>query len=230
MHLLLFDLDATLVLTGGSGLIALNRSFQKLFSIENAMSGVAPHGKTDPAIIREIFAARFDRYDVDDALIASVLELYMNLLHEEVEQSASYRVLPGIDDILLKMSARKEVLLGLATGNVEPGARIKLRRGNLNRYFPFGGYGSDSAIRSELVARAALRAHQAHRQEIEAEKTFVIGDTPLDIAAGRQAGFRTVGVATGQFSVEQLQQCGADIVIPDFESGRDHFLRSIFME
>src|SRR5215475_2904207 len=144
MKLFLFDVDATLILTGGAGLRALDRTFQKLLNVDAAMRSVAPHGKTDPAIVREIFHKQFNSDRVDDALMSNILETYVFFLHEEVEITDKYEVLPGIHEILTEMSSRNDVLLGLATGNVETGARIKLRRGGLNRFFSFGGYGSDS--------------------------------------------------------------------------------------
>src|SRR5262249_15118846 len=125
MKLLLFDVDATLILTGGAGLRALNRAFQKLFQIDSAMNGVAPHGKTDPAIVREIFQKRFDSELLKDSEMSRILESYVGFLYEEVETTDKYEVLPGIYEILEEMKARNDVLLGLATGNIETGARIK---------------------------------------------------------------------------------------------------------
>src|SRR5437868_5671802 len=99
------------------------------------MNGIAPHGKTDPAIIREIFLKQFHPDYLTDSEIALILEEYVGFLHDEVETSDQYEVLPGIYEILDEMTARTDVMLGLATGNVETGARIKLRRSDLNRYF-----------------------------------------------------------------------------------------------
>jgi phosphoglycolate phosphatase-like HAD superfamily hydrolase len=231
MKLLLFDVDATLILTGGAGLRALNRTFQKLFSLESAMSGVAPHGKTDPSIVREIFHKRFNSdHGLGEAEMSRILETYVKFLHEEVEITDKYEVLPGINDILEEMSARQDVVLGLATGNIETGARIKLRRGDLNRFFAFGGYGSDSESRVALVRKAAERATLRYGLPVPNRDVLVIGDTPRDIEAGREAGFRTVGVATGQYSPDQLRDSGADFAIVNFREGRDYFLRSTFME
>jgi phosphoglycolate phosphatase len=230
MKLLLFDVDATLILTGGAGLHALNRTFKKLFDVNSAMDDVAPHGKTDPAIIREVFQKRSRGESATDENIARVLETYLEFLRDEVERSTTYRVLPGIESVLQQLAGNGEVLLGLATGNVESGARIKLQRGDLNRFFEFGGYGSDSEDRTGLVLRAAQKGAARYGKPIESRDVFVIGDTPLDIDAGKAAGFRTVGVATGQYSVEQLRASGADLAIADFQGGRDHFFRSTFIE
>ena len=206
------------------------------------MQGISPHGKTDPAIAREILRVRLGK-DATEANgeIRSILNAYLLFLKEEVQTSLKYRVLPGINSILDEMSTRSDVALGLATGNLEAGARIKLDRGGLNRYFAFGGFGSDdlpkpargaqsdSEDRTELVRKAADEAAARCGKTILSCDIFVIGDTPLDIDAGKRAGFKTVGVATGSYSIEQLLDCGANFAIPDFDEGRDHFLRSTFI-
>ena len=233
MKLLLFDIDQTLINTGGAGLRALDRACQKLFAISNAMEGISPAGKTDPAIAREILRVRVGNTSSDLAAgsdIESILEAYLSFLKDEVQASPAYRVLPGILVILQEMAARRDVMLGLATGNIELGARIKLDRGSLNPYFAFGGFGSDSEDRTELVRKAAFKAAGKFGASIPPSDIFVIGDTPLDIDSGKRAGFKTVGVATGSYSTEQLLAAGATIAIPDLEKGRDYFLRSTFIE
>lgn len=229
MKLLLFDVDQTLINTGGAGLRALSRACQKLLGLENATEGVSPHGKTDPAIIREILLAHAGTDSNLESRLESILTTYLSFLREEVELSRTYRVLPGILEVLREMSARGDVMLGLATGNIEEGARIKLHRGDLNRYFAFGGFGSDSEERTALVRRAAEAGIQKCGREICPDDVYVIGDTPRDIEAGRDAGFKTVGVATGSYSVDQLRESGATLAISDFLRGRDHFLRSTFI-
>jgi phosphoglycolate phosphatase-like HAD superfamily hydrolase len=232
VKLLLFDIDQTLVNTGGAGLRALDRACFELFAVERAMDGISPHGKTDPAIAREILRARLDLVS-DPSIperITSTLDAYAVFLKEEVQRSPTYRVLPGILSLLDEMLPRQDVILGLATGNIEAGARIKLERGNLNRYFTFGGFGSDSEDRAELVRRAAEKAAHKNGGPVAPSNIFVIGDTPLDIDAGKRAGFKTVGVATGSYSVDQLLAAGATIAVSDLEQDRDYFLRSTFME
>lgn len=228
MKLLLFDVDQTLISTGGAGLRALSRACQTLLGIENATEGISPHGKTDPAIVREILLARVGNDSHLELPLNPILESYLSFLKEEVQLSRTYRVLPGILQILEEMSRRADVMLGLATGNVELGARIKLQPGDLNRYFAFGGFGSDSEDRVMLVRRAAEKAEQVCGARLRPDHVFVVGDTPRDIDAGRDAGFKTVGVSTGSYSVPQLLEAGASLAISDFEQGRDHFLRSTF--
>ena len=229
MKLLLFDIDGTLILTGGAGIHALNRAFREVVGIENAMERVRPHGKTDPAIVREVFTVCESSSQCSDFMTA-ILDAYVRFLPEEVRISSSYRVLPGILEFLDEFHDHKDLAFGLATGNLERGARIKLERGNLNRYFPFGGFGSDSESRAELVRRAAEKGARHTGQQISSEDVFVIGDTPRDIEAGREAGFRTVGVATADYSTHDLNAAGADLVMSDFERDRDQFLRMALIE
>jgi len=224
VKLLLFDIDGTLVLTGGAGVRALNRAFQEIVGIDNAMEGIRPHGKTDPAIVREIFMERGANGHSPDT-VARILDAYIRFLPEEVRLSTTYRVLPGILTFLETFKEDSRILCGLATGNVEQGARIKLERGNLNSYFRFGGFGSDAENRTHLVRHAAESGIRQAGQKIAPEDIFVIGDTPRDVEAGREAGFCTVGVATSDYSKEQLEETGADLVMSDFERDRDQFLR-----
>ena len=223
MKLLLFDIDQTLVNTGGAGIHALDRACKKLLAIDNAMDGIRPQGKTDPAIAREILSVRLGATSDVEAQIQSILEAYLSFLEEEVQTSAKYRVLPGIVSLLDEIAARPDMILGLATGNIELGARIKLERGKLNRYFALGGFGSDAEDRTELVRKAAEKAAHNNGSSFLASDVFVIGDTPLDVDAGKRAGFKTVGVATGSYSVDQLLAAGADIAVADLEQGRDGF-------
>jgi phosphoglycolate phosphatase-like HAD superfamily hydrolase len=230
VKLLLFDIDQTLVNTGGAGLRALDRACQKLYGLQNAMDGVRPHGKTDPAIVREILLVKLGSNSPQNGEITSVLEAYVSFLKEEVHTSPTYRVLPGIVPLLNEMSKRPDVVLGLATGNVELGARMKLERAELNSFFAFGGFGSDSEDRTELVRKAAEKANRKSGRTIPPSDVFVIGDTPLDVDAGNRAGFKTVGVATGSYTVDQLLAAGANFAVGDLAQGHDYFLRSTFIE
>jgi phosphoglycolate phosphatase-like HAD superfamily hydrolase len=230
VKLLLFDVDQTLINTGGAGLRALDRACRNLFGLEHAMDGISPHGKTDPAIVREILRLKLGSANPNDSEIASILESYIFFLKDEVRASPTYRVLPGILPLLTKIGKRNDVILGLATGNIELGARIKLDRGGLNPYFLFGGFGSDSEDRTELVRKAAEKAAAKNGGPIAPSDVFVIGDTPLDIDAGNRCGFKTVGVATGSYSVEQLLASGASMAVTDLLQERDYFLRSTFIE
>ena len=222
MKLLLFDVDLTLISTGGAGLRALDLACQQVLSIEGGMDGISPSGKTDPLIVREILT-KF-RLPFSDDLVASILSSYISFLREEVESSTSYRVLPGIRELLDELGPRSDVLLGLATGNVLEGARIKLDRGKLNDYFLFGGFGSDAEDRVDVVRKGVEAGTTLSKNGIRPDDVYVIGDTPRDVAAGQASGYRTVAVATGSFSVQELQKTGANLVITDFSTGRKQFL------
>lgn len=224
MKLLLFDIDGTLISTGAAGVRALDRACEKVLSLKGAMDGILPHGKTDPFIIREILAARCPERELVDCA-GHIIDAYLSFLEEEVRRSTSYRILPGIEAFLEIHAHGPNIAVGLATGNVEMGARIKLERGNLNRFFPFGGFGSDSENRTALVRLAAERGARKCQISLVPSDVFVIGDTPRDIAAGREAGFRTVGVATSKYSREALEAAGADLAMEDFEKDLDQFLR-----
>jgi phosphoglycolate phosphatase-like HAD superfamily hydrolase len=235
VKLLLFDVDQTLISTGGAGIRALNRAFQKLYAVENAMDGILPHGKTDPGIIREILSSHpipplNDGSDGFPTSMTAIVESYLEFLNNEIDSTPTYKILPGIEGILNLLSGRSDIAIGLATGNVEAGARIKLERGNLNRYFRFGGFGSDSENRTDLVRHGAERAAAYMGCRPADDDVFVIGDTPRDIVAGREAGFMTVGVATGKYSTAELKESGATVVISDFEQERNQFLRTTRIE
>ncbi|MBI3291420.1 MAG: HAD family hydrolase [Elusimicrobia bacterium] len=215
MKLLLFDVDGTLVSTGGAGVRALNRTFEQLYEIPEAMSAIDPAGKTDPAIVREIFHERLER-DCSEDELQTVCQAYLRVLPEEVSQSTQYRVMPGVTEFLRVARSRQHVMIGLGTGNLEVGARIKLERADLNDFFPFGGFGSDSEDRSEVLRIAAWRAQDRGGCGLNREAVFVIGDTERDIEAGRKAGMTTVAVATGHADVKRLRRAEPDFVLSDF--------------
>ena len=182
------------------------------------MQGISPHGKTDPAIAREILRERLGKDSTEvNGGIQSILEAYLFFLREEVETSPKYRVLPGVVSLLDKMISRSDVMLGLATGNIELGARIKLDRAELNRYFTFGGFGSDAEDRTELVRKAANKAAAQSGKPVSPADVLVIGDTPLDIDVALVAGARAVAVATGSYDVPTLLASGAHVALPSFE-------------
>ena len=226
MKLLLWDIDLTLIKTGGAGIRGLNLAFEEVCRWENALRSVTPQGKTDPAIIREVCLKHGVSEDSEiHSTVESILLRYIEHLGREVAAAHSYEVLPGVNEMLDSVRDRDDVTLGLATGNIEQGARIKLERGGLNPYFPFGGFGRISERRVDVVREAARQAGVWTKREFRADETFVIGDTPHDVEAGHAAGFQTVAVATGSFTAEELAATGADLVIQDFSAGRDQFMR-----
>jgi phosphoglycolate phosphatase len=212
---LLFDIDATLLKTGNAGLRALDRAFLGLYGVPSATGGIRPEGKTDPAIIREMLDRNTPDLDPGRE-IPRVLDLYLAYLGEEVEASPGFRVMPGVPQLLEELSRIPRIALGLATGNLEKGARIKLRRAGLGSYFSFGGFGSDSENRTEVVRAAIDRARDRLKDEVPLRSVYVIGDTPRDILHGKEAGVRTVAVATGRSGLEELSQYDPDYLFEDF--------------
>jgi phosphoglycolate phosphatase-like HAD superfamily hydrolase len=207
--LFLFDIDGTLIKTGGAGLAALDRAAAELLGVERAMAGLSAAGKTDPLLVDEIFARHVGRAPTEAETVA-LLERYLVFLAEEVARTAGYQVLPGVAAALDLLEALAATV-GLATGNVERGAEIKLVRGDLWRRFPFGGYGSDAADRARLVAHAIRRAERHAGRAFE--RIYVIGDTERDVAAAHACGAAAIGVATGPRSSAQLRAAGSDFTL-----------------
>ena len=219
MKLLLFDIDGTILLTGGAGTRAANRAFEKIHGLGDAMGGIDAAGKTDPLILREMFGNRLSRDFTEDEAEELYRE-YVIFLEEEVEK-CRIEIMPGIPHLLGRLSSRRDMILGIATGNIERGARIKLRRSGLDAHFRVGGFGSDAASREALVRVAIARA-KAHLGDSRGfEKIYVIGDTPHDIVHGRAAGAVTVAVATGRYSLTELEEHRPDYLfehLGDYES------------
>jgi phosphoglycolate phosphatase-like HAD superfamily hydrolase len=215
----LFDVDGTLVRSGGAGIRALGRAFEELYGAQKAMEGVALHGRTDYAICREAFTRALGRTEVSRPEIARLLEAYVCHLEREVRTSSTFEVLPGAVALLEELAARGD-LLGLATGNIERGARLKIARGDLNRFFGFGGFGEDAEDRAELVRRARSRAEGLLREDGGDLRVYVIGDTELDVRAAQAAGCIAVAVATGLSDEASLRRSGARYVFRTLEEAR----------
>jgi phosphoglycolate phosphatase len=214
----LFDIDGTLLVTGGAGAAAWQRAFEELHGVEANVDEHTGAGMTDPEIAAIVFREVLGR-EGDPQQRAQAIGCYLKHLPDAVAESEGYRVMPGVEDLLPELIERG-VLLGLVTGNVEAAAHIKLARGRLNRFFSFGGYGSDSPDRVEVTKAALRRAELVSGGTLEDGACIAVGDTPRDVEAGHGAGIRVVGVATGSYTVEQLENAGADWAIPDVAAGR----------
>lgn len=209
----LFDVDGTLIHTGGAGAVAWQRAFIELYDVEANIEEHTREGMTDPEIAEIVFREVLGR-DGEDTERAEAVGCYLGHLADTVAESNGYEVLEGIEELLPRL-AEEGILLGLVTGNIAPAARIKLARGDLDKYFRFGGYGSDSRSRTELTAKALERGGEVKGAPLDKAKTISVGDTPRDVEAGHGAGIRVVGVATGTYSVEQHREAGADWAIPN---------------
>jgi phosphoglycolate phosphatase len=209
--LCLFDIDGTLIGGDGSGRRAFDRACLDCMGIAGALDHVLLDGMTDPLILDSVFAHHHNRAPtVDEA--RAILDAYVRHLQAEVA-AGLYHVKPAVHETLDHLE-RRGATLGLATGNLEAGARIKLTRGDLWRRFGFGGFGSDAADRAELVRIAIARGCARAGRTFLRDEIFVIGDTPKDVAAAHAAGARAVGVATGRYSVDELTVAGADAAHP----------------
>jgi phosphoglycolate phosphatase len=213
----LLDIDGTLISTGGASDRAWKRAFAELQGVDVDVPAITGKGIPDPEVGRVVFERAVGRKpSVEEA--EALMRRRLDHLPEEVRSSPGFVVNDGVVEVLEKLRG-DGILLGLTTGNVEEAAHIKLERADLNRFFSFGGYGSDSPDRTELTRKALERADQALEDRLDRDRCFSCGDTPRDVEAAHGAGIRVVGVATGEFTVGQLEEAGADAVITTFREG-----------
>ena len=215
MTVVLFDIDGTLVLTGGAGARAMTRAFAAVFAVDGGMTGVSMAGRTDTWIISEM--ARVHGLDYDDALFRRCHQTYLDYLAFEIQQRGSGRktILPGVREALDALVQRDDVYLALLTGNFTDGARIKLEHFDLWRYFPCGAFAEDAPDRNALLPKVILRVAECGGPAVTPESTVVIGDTPLDVGVALAGGARSIAVATGSYDVQALRETGADVVLED---------------
>ncbi len=213
----LFDIDGTLISTGGAGAIAWRRAFQDLHGTPLDIREVTESGMTDPEVGQVALRSILGR-DPSPRELAAAMGHYLRHLSGAVEEAEGYRVMAGIEELLERLVDGGH-LLGLTTGNVEAAAHIKLARAQLNRFFSFGGYGSDSKERIELTRCALRRAQLVSGGTLSAGASISVGDTPRDVVAGHGAQIEVVGVATGNFSVAELREAGADYALETVENG-----------
>lgn len=206
---LLFDVDGTLVTTGGVGRRALEMAFERSFGRRDACKSFRLDGMTDRAIVRT--GMRAIGIEPTETLIDQVLVDYLLVLVEEVAAApdATYRVHAGIAETVERARSRREVAVGLGTGNIREGARIKLERVGIYDRFAFGGFGCDAEDRTALIRRGAERGASLLGALLEECRVVIIGDTPRDVAAAQAIGAECVGVGTGSFTAEQLVGAGA---------------------
>ena len=214
---ILFDIDGTLIISGGAGAASWRMAFDELYGIPADIGAFTDTGMTDPDVGRQTFVAVLHRQPTQ-AEFAKLLERRLHYLYQTVADSNGYRVLDGVADLLPRL-LDQGYLLGVVTGNLEAAAHIKLHRAKLNRFFSFGGYGSDSADRGEITRIALSRAALVYGATVSPDQCLVIGDTPHDAEGAHAAGIKCVGVASHNFNADQLRAGGADYVIGSLTEG-----------
>lgn len=214
--MLLFDIDGTLVATGGAGQRAMNRAFEDEFGIPDAFTGLELAGRTDTSILDEAFARQ--GLACNEACVRAFRTRYHACLAEELSSHGNgRRVLPGVLPLLDALDPHPAAVLALLTGNYADAARIKLEHFGLWRYFRCGAFGEDAHDRNHLVPVALDRARVSGLAElVEPRRVVVIGDTPRDVACAAAHGARSVAVATGLYDAATLSRTGADAVFEDF--------------
>ena len=210
----LFDVDETLVHTGGSGARSRSAAFERLHGVAADIGQHSSAGETDPQVARETFRGVLGRDPTAEEL-DHIYAQYLLHLADDIWTSEQYKVLPGAEQILARL-VEAGVILGLVSGAMEGGARTKLMPANLNRFFLFGAYGSDSADRGELTSIAIAKAARLH-DTLTPDQVFVVGDTPRDIDAAKHAGAVSIAVATGRYSTDELLAAGATHVLASLE-------------
>ncbi len=210
--LVLFDIDGTLLDSGGAGIKALEQAMFELAGIRNGFAGIECAGKTDRSIIKEALLKRGQSAD-EDAL-GGFIARYVSYLKDTVFNDRGH-VKQGVNELLAALSLEPDISVGLLTGNVEPGARIKLERFSLHHHFTVGAFGCDEEDRNKLLPIAVARHKDKHGLHVEYPDCLVIGDTPRDVLCAQVYGARSLAVATGPYSMEQLAPAAADLTLVD---------------
>jgi phosphoglycolate phosphatase len=216
VKLVLFDIDGTLLSASGAGRRALDQAMRDVYGTSGPIDSYDFRGGTDPQIIRDLLA----RAGLDEPAIlageAAVYRRYETLLEAEVGDGRGVSLYPGVRELVETLASRDDVVVGLLTGNIEAGARIKLRPTGLWPRFRLGAYGSDDADRTRLPRVAAVRAERLVGRVFHGPDTVIIGDTPRDIGCARAFGATAIAVATGWHSLEDLAAHRPDHAFADF--------------
>jgi phosphoglycolate phosphatase-like HAD superfamily hydrolase len=210
VKLILFDIDGTLIDSGEAGTRSLNLALEELFSIKDGFRGISMAGKTDIQIMRE--GLRKHDLNSEDGNIGLFCESYVKHLRVQIE-NPNRHLKPGISESLNAMREMDAIYLGLLTGNIEAGARIKLSPFGLNSYFPLGAFGDDDEDRNRLLPVAVDKFCRHYNRDVDFRDCIVIGDTPRDVECAKVHGAYSIAVATGPYSYESLVMSGADLVL-----------------
>lgn len=226
-RLVLFDIDETLISSDGAGRRAIGQAIAKLFNVDIRQISVSLSGKTDPQILHEILkTASMTEEEVEERM-SEILDIYISLLQEQIDQSKKYIIHNGIPQILNCLKEEAHTHLGLLTGNIEKGARMKLERCSLNDYFPIGAYGSDSANRMDLPEIAVDRGTKHYKLKFLPEEVTIIGDSIYDVMCAKGYGAKSLAVNTGSTNRQLLEEQKPDYLFDDL-SDLDAVMEAIF--
>jgi phosphoglycolate phosphatase-like HAD superfamily hydrolase len=226
VKLVLFDVDGTLLTASGAGRRALDRALRDVYGTAGPIDAYDFRGGTDPQIVRDLLSLAGLDSGAIRAREAALYQRYEVLLQEEVGDGRGVSVYPGIRELVEALVKHPDAVVGLLTGNIEAGARIKLRPTGLWPHFRLGAYGSDDGDRTRLPGVAAGRAETLMGRPFEGPDTVIIGDTPRDIGCARAFGARAIAVATGWHTVDDLAVHRPDHVFVDL-SDRERALAAI---
>jgi phosphoglycolate phosphatase len=198
----------------------MSRAFEELFGVPDAMRGVHFQGRTDAWIVSDALAVH--GVPRDSPALRRFPHVYLrHLAHELAQPGPRKGILPGVREVLDALSGRDDAYLALLTGNYEAAAQVKLEYFDLWRYFPCGAFGDDAPDRNGLLPKAVARVAACGGPSVAVAEAVVIGDTPLDVACAMASGARSIAVATGSHSVEELRAAGADVVFEDLARTSD---------
>jgi phosphoglycolate phosphatase-like HAD superfamily hydrolase len=212
MHVLFFDIDGTLLSSGGAGKAAMEAGLAAAFGVTRIDHTIPYRGRTDRAIMRDLLEQH--GVPATEPNLAKLVSAYLDRLPDYLSNHSG-RVLPGVAALLEAVALRDTVVTGLLTGNLERGARVKLSHFGLWRHFAFGGYGDRHLKRNDVAHEALSVLRTRHPNSVDLNRVWVIGDTPLDIACARAIGARVAAVATGGCSLSELEAERPDLVFRD---------------
>jgi len=222
-RLLLFDIDGTLIHSGGAGVYALKLTLAERFGIADDLDNIEIAGMTDSGIVVSILKKH--RIPTTNENIAAFLDSYVHFLSLELPRRKG-KLLPGVLELLEKLKSRPHLVLALLTGNVSRGAQLKLEHYGVWHFFEFGAFADDHQDRNQLGSFAVARAKEKHGREFLPEETDVVGDTPRDIACGKAFGARTIAIATGTWSRADLAKHQPNFLFDDL-SNVDEVIRTL---
>lgn len=222
LKLLLFDIDGTLLMSGGAGKRAMSKAFVILYGHDSVMESISMSGRTDDLILKEAYEKSSVPFTKDE--LRRYKKIYFEILKKEIlKPHTDKRLMPGIHRLLPLLNERNNISLGLLTGNWQQSGYIKIGHFGLQDYFPFGAFSDDSPIRHKLIPIAIKRFKEYSKMTITPDNIFVIGDTPADIQCTKPYGVKSIAVGAAHHSIDELKQHDPDYIFKDLEEC-DQFL------